>query len=86
MTWDPTTDEEVRQNVASIVATARGHQPLFRALGLADLHDRPLPAAEARLASALAAQIKLYEPRAEVARITVTATADGLLSPTVRLR
>lgn len=86
MIWDPTTDEEIVQNVRSIVAMPRGGQPLFRALGLLDLHDRPLPSAEARLASALSAQIKLYEPRAEVAQITVTATADGLLSPTVRLR
>lgn len=86
MNWDPTTDEEIVQNVRSIVATPRGSQPLFRSLGLLDLHDRPIPVAEALLASALAAQIKLYEPRADVASISVTATIDGTLNPTVRLK
>jgi len=86
MNWDPTTEEEVLQNVRSIVATPRASQPMFRALGLLDLHDRPVQVASAKLSSALAAQIKSYEPRAEVASISVTATADGALTPTVRLK
>lgn len=86
MDWDPTIEQEITQNVRSLVATARGGQPFARAMGLLDLHDRPIPVAEARLSAALAEQIRTYEPRAEVASISVTATADGALSPTVRLR
>jgi phage baseplate assembly protein W len=88
MIWDPTLAEEVLQNVQSLIATAQGTQPLARALGLpaAACVDAPLPAVQARLASALNAQIKLYEPRAVVSRITVASDGDGRLRPTVRLK
>ena len=87
MNWAPTTDEEIVQNVASIVATSRGTQPFLRALGIADLHDRPVAVAEARVASTLNTQIRTYEPRATVAKITVAVSADGAtMAPTVRLR
>jgi phage baseplate assembly protein W len=86
MNWDPTAEEEIAQNVRSIVATGLGTQPLARAVGLENLTDRPVQVASAKLAAALAAQIKAYEPRAEVASISVTATVDGALSPTVRLK
>jgi len=86
MNWAPTAAEEVAQNVRSIVATARGSQPMFRALGLLELHDRPVQVASAKLAAALSVQIRTYEPRAEVASISVANGIDGQLAPTVRLR
>ena len=87
MLWDPTTDEEVAQNVRSLVATAQGTQPMARALGMPlSAVDGPLQIAQARLASALQTQIRTHEPRAEVARILVESDGEDQLVPTVRLR
>jgi len=86
MLWDPTTEEEVLQNVQSLIVTAQGSQPMARELGMPiELLDGPLPVAQARIAQALDVQIRAYEPRATVAEITVTSDADGHLTPLVRL-
>ena len=87
MIWDPTTEEEIAQNVRSLVATAQGSQPLARALGmpLATL-DGPVEVAQARIAAVLQQQIRTHEPRARVDRIAVDGDLDGHLRPTVRLR
>lgn len=86
MIWDPTTEEEVLQNVQSLAVLAQGSQPLARELGMPiELLDAPLPVAQARIAAALNAQIRDYEPRAAVAAVTVAADAEGHLVPTVRL-
>lgn len=86
MDWAPTTDEEIAQNVRSLVATAQGSQPMARTLGMPiDLLDGPMTVAQARIATALNTQIRTHEPRATVASITVTGDADGGLAPTVRL-
>jgi len=87
MLWDPTTDEEIAQNVRSLVATAQGSQPLARSLGMPlELLDGPEPVAAARIAAALNIQIRTHEPRATVASVTVTRDGDGQLRPTVRLK
>ena len=87
MNWNPTEEEEILQNVASIIAMPRGNQSLFRALGIQGLLDYPANVGKAKVAAAVATQIKTYEPRADVASITVTGSADGsALVPTVRLR
>jgi len=87
MIWDPTTEEEVAQNVRSLVLTAQGSQPLARALGVPlETLDGPVQVAQARIAAALQQQIKKFEPRARVDRITVDGDLDGHLRPTVRLQ
>ena len=87
MIWDPTTDEEIAQNVRSLVLTAQGSQPLARALGVPlETLDGPVQVAQAKIAAALQQQIKKYEPRARVDRISVDGDLDGHLRPTVRLR
>jgi len=87
MLWDPTPDEEVAQNVRSLVATAQGSQPMARTLGMPIAAvDAPVQAAQARLAAGLQRQIRTHEPRAEVARILVEHDGEGRLVPTVRLR
>ena len=87
MNWDPTTEEEIAQNVRSLVRTAQGSQPLARALGVPLVTvDGPVDVAQARIAAALQQQIKSHEPRARVDRIMVDGDLDGHLWPTVRLR
>ena len=86
MNWAPTAAEEVAQNVRSIVATPRGSQPMFRALGVADLVDRPVAVIQARQAAAVAAQVKLYEPRAVVSKVIASIGLDGQVQTTVRLK
>jgi len=85
--WNPTTEEEITQNVRSLVATAQGSQPLARALGVPlETLDAPVEVAQARIAAALQEQIRKHEPRARVDRIAVDGDLDGHLRPTVRLR
>lgn len=87
MLWDPTTEEEVAQNVRSLATLAHGSQPLARTLGVPlELLDGPVQVAQARIAGALQQQIRAHEPRATVASITVSSDGDGRLRPTVRLR
>jgi len=87
MDWDPTTEEEVAQNVRSLVATAQGSQPMARSLGMPiEAVDAQVQAAKARVAAALQRQILTHERRAEVARILVEHDGEGRLVPTVRLR
>lgn len=88
MDWAPsTTEAEVLQCVRSLLATPQGMQPMARALGCpTSALDSPTPAARARIASNLAAQLRLYESRAAVARITVTADVNGAVSAEVVLR
>ena len=88
MDWAPaTTEAEITQCVRSLLATPQGMQPMARALGCpTSALDAPTPASRARIASNLAAQLRLYESRAAVARITVTADADGAVEAQVVLR
>lgn len=87
MIWDPTAEQEIAQNVRSLVATAHGTQPMSRSLGVpVELLDGPEQLAAARVAAALNAQIRTHEPRAAVASVTVARDGDGQLTPTVRLR
>jgi len=87
MNWDPTTEEEIAQNVRSLVLTAQGAQLMARALGVSlTTLDGPVEVAQARIAAALQEQIRKHEPRARVDRIAVDGDLDGHLRPTVRLR
>lgn len=87
MNWNPTTAQEVAQNVRSLLATPQGSQPMARALGCpVSAVDAPVQSSQARIAAALNDQIRLYEPRASVSRISVTVSADGAVAAEVVLR
>mgnify|MGYP002629988796 CR=1 FL=1 len=86
MFWDPTTEEEILQNVQSLTVVAQGTQSFARALGMPiQLLDGPEQVAAARIGAALNTQIRTYEPRATVARIIMARDGNGQLRPTVRL-
>jgi phage baseplate assembly protein W len=66
-----TTEEEVLQNVAVIVATMQGDVPLDRGLGLAgNFVDKPPDVAKAIFAAEVYAAVAAREPRAESENIT----------------
>ena len=80
--------EEVLQNVRTILATRRGTVPLDRSLGVAwDFVDLPLEVARARISQDVIDAIEENEPRAEIVRVTFAGDGvEGSLKPTVRIR
>lgn len=78
--WDPTEEEEILQNVATLLETETGTVPLDRAQGTPqDLIDSPQSIAAALLQSTVIKAIRTYEPRAAVKSVRVTGTVDGTL-------
>lgn len=79
--------EEILQNIRTILSTPVGSVPLDRDFGVdMSFIDRPLPKAQAEIASGIVNAIKTYEPRVSVKSITWTADADGILRPKVAVR
>lgn len=78
--------EEILQNVRTIISTPKFSVPLDREFGIdCSVLDRPMPVAQAQLASDIITAIKEYEPRASVSGITYEATIDGNLRPKVQV-
>ncbi|MDO5786189.1 MAG: hypothetical protein Q4P09_00515 [Phascolarctobacterium sp.] len=78
--------EEILQNVRTIISTPKFSVPLDREFGIdCSVLDRPMPVAQAQLASDIITAIKDYEPRAYVSGITYEATIDGNLRPKVQV-
>mgnify|MGYP003434238146 CR=1 FL=1 len=78
--------EEILQNVRTIITTPKFSVPLDRDFGIdCSVVDRPMPVAQAQLASDIITAIKEYEPRASVSGITYEATIDGNLRPKVQV-
>lgn len=77
--------EQVIQNVRIICTTRKGTVPLDREFGLDFSYlDDPLPAAQAAVQTDIYRQVKKYEPRAYISRITFdNDPLSGRLMPTV---
>lgn len=81
-----TTQEEVIQNVKTIITTYKYSVPLDRNFGITgDAIDAPFPVAMAKLQSDIIDNILKYEPRAKVKSITFNGDIDGNLIPNVRI-
>lgn len=66
-----TIEEEVLQNVVTLISTSKYDVPLDRGFGLEQQFiDMPLPTAQAIFISEIFDAIEKYEPRAEVLKIT----------------
>ena len=84
--WNPTTAEEVVQNVECIVASDVGTVPLARAFGTPqDVVDLPESVAGAVLRAAVFKAVRQYEPRAPLSAVNLAAGDDGALSVSVVL-
>lgn len=80
------TTAEIIQNVRTILATRKGDVPLDREFGLSwDFLSLPFAPAKAKLSTEIIQQLKRYEPRAKVIRITLDESnlIDGQLKPRV---
>lgn len=79
--------EEILQNVATILATARYSVPYDRAFGLnPEYLDDPMPLTQARATADIIATIKRYEPRCKIESVTFTGdAASGTMKPVVRV-
>ena len=83
----PTTlQEEVMQNVKTLLTTMKFTVPLDRNLGIiANALDEPMPVAMAKLSSDIIDAINQYEPRCRVTQIFFDGDIDGKLIPRVRI-
>ena len=77
---------EIIQNIKTILQTIQGTVPLFREFGInSENLDVPINLAQTMLASEIARQINLYEPRAVLKRINAEKNLDGKLKITVQI-
>ena len=83
----PTTlQEEVVQNVKTLLTTMKYTVPLDRNFGImANAVDEPMPVAMAKLSSDIIDAINQYEPRCRVTQIFFDGDIDGKLIPRVRI-
>ncbi len=82
-----TVEEEVLQNVRTILTTVKYSVPLDREFGLsATMLDDPMPIAQAKLSAEIVGAIRRWEPRARVVEVKYEGDGmDGVLRPKVRL-
>jgi len=75
--------EEVLQNVRFIISTPKYSVSLFREFGVSATYlDAPMNVTKAQLAAEIATNIPLYEPRAQVKKITWAGNGEtGQLVP-----
>ena len=83
--WNPDPQEEIAQNVRTLLATAPGTVPLARAMGAAVAVDGPQNESLGRIRAAAATTIRRYEPRARIKRITATPINGAGLRAVVEL-
>ena len=77
---------EVLQNVQTILTTIKGEIPLDRSFGISgSVVDMPMPRAKAVWSNEIFTQVKKYEPRAKIERITFDGEISGKLFPTVEV-
>lgn len=81
-----TTVDEILQNIRTILTTYKGTVPLDRGFGIsAEYLDKPIPVAEATMASEIMTAVRRYEPRARVAGVTFTGDGNGALMPRIEV-
>lgn len=81
-----TLQEEVIQNIKTLLTTMKYTVPLDRNFGImANAVDEPMPVAMAKLSSDIIDAINQYEPRCRVTQIFFDGDDDGKLTPRVRI-
>jgi phage baseplate assembly protein W len=78
-------EEEIIQNVRTILKTRIGTVPFARDLGITWEHlDKPLPVAKSIMQAAIVDAIADFEPRAKVEKVIYKGDGmEGILSPRV---
>lgn len=85
--FNPSTEEEeILQNLRTILSTIKFSVPLDRSFGIAaDFVDAPTPEARALAENAYFKAIREYESRAVVEKITWEADNDGILTARIEV-
>ena len=79
---NPSKVNEIIQNVKNILATTRGSIPLHRDFGIdPDIIDLPVNQAKAKLVNDIIIQVKTFEPRAVIKKISFHSDINGRLFP-----
>lgn len=82
------TVKSVLQNVALILATAKGSLPMYRAYGLDwSFLDKPIPVAKVLMVSEIKESVERWEPRATVLNVGFREDPErpGVLIPAVEV-
>lgn len=86
----PTTlEEEITQNIWTIISTPIGSAPLAATVGIAmDDLDEPINIVKARMSGRIISAISNLEPRAEVTNISFKETdhASGRIMPVIKFK
>lgn len=78
---------EVVQNVRTILSTIKYEIPLDRQFGMdGSVIDMPIQQAQAKWSAEIFSQVKQYEPRAIIEKISFEGSIEGKLVPTVEVR
>jgi phage baseplate assembly protein W len=78
---------EVIQNVRTILSTIKYEIPLDRQFGMdGSVIDMPIQQAQAKWSAEIFSQVKQYEPRAIIEKISLEGSIEGKLVPTVEVR
>lgn len=81
-----TIQEEIIQNIKTILGTTKFQVPLDRNFGLsAEALDQPMPIAMAKISGEIVEAVLNYEPRANIKQVFFSGDDDGKLIPTVRI-
>lgn len=81
-----TTEEEIIQNIQTILATPKYTVPLDRGFGLSQEYlDKPHSVAKTMIVTDVFDAIEAYEPRVRVVEITFSSTDGITLIPTVEV-
>ena len=79
--------EEIIQNVQTILSTPQYSVPLDRSFGIDGiLVDEPLPLAAAKVRSKIVAAVEYYEPRVKVTKVSFTGDDNGKFVPKVVIK
>ena len=79
-------EEEVAQNVLTILKTMRGSVPFDREFGInPQLIDQPIGLVKAKLTADIVEAVAKFEKRARVQEVQFKADLNGRLEPTVRI-
>jgi phage baseplate assembly protein W len=82
-----TVEEEVLQNVRTILTTIKHSIPLDRSFGIdGEVIDLPINVAKAKMTNEIFRAVRQYEPRAVIESITFTGEDKGILRPKMEVR
>lgn len=80
-------EQEISQNIITILTTSKYSVPLDREFGLnMQLVDMPQTTVKALISNEIVEAIEKYEPRVKVTQVRFTGDIDGVTQPVIRFK